>query len=63
MNREDIKIVAKGLLSLALIACVFVGIWWVKREVNYYLLYDAAVVDSICEVVKAEYINEGYCGK
>jgi len=40
---------------------LLVSAWYLKREVNSWLYYDGATIDQVCEMVKPEYIKDGYC--
>jgi len=61
MKKNDIIIVGKGVLTIFVFAAIIFGVWLLKREVNYNLLYEAKVKNNICEMVKKEYLKEGVC--
>lgn len=37
------------------------GFWYMKRSINAWLYYDGVTTEQVCEMVKPEYIKDGYC--
>jgi len=50
-------------LAVALLLTFVVSMYSIARKINYSISYEKMVKETICEIVKPEYIKDGYCNE
>lgn len=52
-----------GIILVFVLIGIIYGAWYIKRSFNAWLYYDTATINQVCEMVKPEYIKDGYCNE
>lgn len=55
--------VLSGLISIVVVLVVVIAFWQFGRVIHYNLAYKNMVENTVCEMVKDEYLGERGCGK
>lgn len=48
-------------IAVAVFLAFGYGMWQLKRTINYSWSYESQVRDTVCEIVKPEYVKPGEC--
>jgi len=56
MTKSDVKYIGYGVIVLVMLVGIPVGCYQVKRAWNYNMGYERQVTDTVCKMVKPEFL-------
>ena len=55
--KENMKLVAFGVVGIALVGGMIYGSYWIAKTVSYSFFYESMVEQTVREMVKPEYLK------